>query len=205
MITAELLKTSGNIDVPDVDVWVNALNAAADKYDINTSLRVAAFIAQCAHESSGFKTVIENLNYSAAGLRAVFPTHFAAGEEDAYARHPERIANRVYANRMGNGDENSGDGWKYRGRGAIQVTGRGNYRLFGAGIGFDTLLAPETLETPHYAVISAGWFWSSHSLNSYADARDFLGITKRINGGVNGLADRQQRYNRLLAYLDGGQ
>lgn len=205
MITAELLKASGNIDVPDADVWVNALNVAADKYDINTSLRVAAFIAQCAHESSGFKTVIENLNYSAVGLRAVFPTHFAAGEEDAYARHPERIANRVYANRMGNGDENSGDGWKYRGRGAIQITGRGNYRLFGAGIGFDTLLAPETLETPHYAVISAGWFWSSHSLNGYADVRDFLGITKRINGGVNGLADRQQRYDRLLAYLDGGR
>lgn len=187
---------------PYVDQWCNALNQLLPDYGINTPQRVAAFLAQCAHESGGFVFLKENLNYRAASLRKVFPKYFptdALAEE--YASKPnkaEAIANRVYANRMGNGPEESGDGYRYCGRGLIQLTGKNNYTAFADSIETTPEEVSEYLETFEGAVQSACWFWETNNLNQYADNNDILTMTKRINGGTIGLADRTNHYHHAL-------
>ncbi len=185
-----------------LDYWFNALNDILPEYEINTPERVAAFIAQCAHESGGFKFLQENLNYKAASLRRVFPKYFPDDAiAAAYANKPQMIANRIYANRMGNGDEASGDGWTYRGRGLIQLTGKNNYTFFAASIDTPLEEVSEYLETFEGAVQSACFFWDQNKLNQWADARDILTLTKRINGGTIGLEDRKKHYEHALHVL----
>lgn len=184
---------------PYIDNWYTAVNEILPEYDINTPQRVAAFLAQCAHESGGFIFLKENLNYKAASLRKVFPKYFPTDELAAqYANKPERIANRVYANRMGNGDEGSGDGWRYCGRGLIQLTGKDNYTFFAASIDVSIQEATEYLETFEGAVQSACFFWDQNNLNQWADKGDILTLTKRINGGTIGLEDRIKHYEHAL-------
>jgi len=187
---------------PYVDNWYEALNQLLPDYDINTPQRVAAFVAQCAHESANFKILQENLNYRAASLRKLFSKYFP---DDAianrYASMPnkqEAIANRIYANRMGNGDEASGDGYRYRGRGLIQLTGKENYSWFAASIGVSVEEAAEYLMTFEGAAQSACWFWETNNLNQWADKGDILTLTKRINGGTIGLDDRIKHYEHAL-------
>lgn len=175
------------------------------EYEINTPRRVAAFLAQCGHESGGFVFVSENLNYSASGLMRVFPRYFPTPElAKQYERNPKRIASRVYANRMGNGDEASQEGWLYRGRGIIQLTGKNNYFWFAASLDLTPEQAVEYLETFEGAAQSACWFWETNKLNALADSGDFVGLTKRINGGTIGLKDREHHYEVALAMLDTG-
>lgn len=176
----------------DLEFYVPALNDQLPKFDISTELRVCHFLAQIAHESGSFKYKSENLNYSSRALRTVFGKYFPteAMAED-YARKPQRIASRVYANRMGNGDESSGDGWKYRGRGLIQLTGHDNYKACSKSLGLDLVADPDALvNNAESAVAATCWYWSSRNLNSYADQDDVRTITKRINGGYNGIDDR---------------
>ena len=182
--------------------WYQALVNNLPLYDINTPERVAAFIAQCAHESGGFKRLKENLNYKWESLRRVFPKYFPTDElAQEYAHKPEQIANRIYGSRMGNGDESSGDGFRYCGRGLIQLTGRNNYTKFAESIGMAVEEVPTLLETYDGAVKSACWFWSSNNLNQWADAGDILTMTKRINGGTIGLEDRIKHYNHAMEVL----
>lgn len=170
-----------------------------DEYEINTPKRVAAFIAQCAHESGGFVFVTENLNYSASGLMRVFPKYFPTPElAKQYERNPQKIASRVYANRMGNGDEASLEGFKFRGRGILQLTGKDNYFWFGASLNLTPEQASEYLETFEGAAQSACWFWETNKLNDLADAGDIKAMTKRINGGYIGLEDRIHHYELAL-------
>ncbi len=171
------------------------------EFGINTPIRVAAFIAQTAHESAGYSALLENLNYSAQALLKTWPNRFTPESAAAYARQPERIANHVYINRLGNGDEASGDGWRYRGRGVIQTTGRTNYMACGAGLGLDLITSPELLEQPLNAFRSAGWYWKSRNCSSFADSDNFTGLTKAINGGLNGLDDRKAYYARAKSVL----
>ncbi len=176
----------------NITKFLDPLNNQMPRFEINTSLRKAHFIAQLAHESGNFKFLKENLNYSRKALRGVFGKYFpddALAEQ--YARQPEKIANRVYADRMGNGSEESGDGWKYRGRGLIQLTGRDNYRKCGQELDLPIEESPNLLaDEPEYAVAAAGWYWMSRNLNKYADADDVKKVTYRINGGYHGLEDR---------------
>lgn len=171
---------------------VQPLNQTLAECGLISYARKCAFIAQAAHESAGFSTFIENLNYSAASLNRVWPSIFPIAIAAQYNRQPERIANRAYANRIGNGPEASGDGWKYRGRGVFQLTGKANYTACGTGLGLDLINHPELLEQPVNAFRSAGWFWNSKALSPLADIGSFTEITRRINGGYNGLADRQR-------------
>lgn len=185
-------------------VWYDACHELLPKYDINTIPRVAGFLSQCQHESLDFSTLQENLNYSAQGLRKVFGKYFpTTALANAYARQPQKIANRVYANRMGNGPESSGDGWKFRGRGILQVTGRVNYAACSQAIfGDDSLLKePDLLCVPKYAILSACWYWQKNGLNTFCDKKDIVGMTKRINGGTNGLTDRTAHWNFALKVL----
>jgi putative chitinase len=194
---AEMIK--GN---PYIDQWYEALNAILPEYGINTPERVAAFIAQCAHESGGFKFLKENLNYKAESLLKVFPKYFKTLDEArAYEKKPEKIANRIYGNRMGNGDESSGDGFRYCGRGLIQLTGKENYSWFAASLEIPVEEASEYLETFEGAVQSACWFWEENKLNQWADKKDILTLTKRINGGTIGLDDRIKHFNHALHVL----
>jgi len=187
---------------PYIDHWYSALEQLLDDYEINTPQRVAAFIAQCAHESGNFVFIKENLNYKAASLRKVFPKYFPSDELAAqYANKPEMIANRVYANRMGNGDEASGDGYRYCGRGLIQLTGKDNYTFFAGSLDISVEEAAEYLATFEGACQSACWFWESNNLNQWADKGDILTLTKRINGGTIGLEDRIKHYNHALHVL----
>jgi putative chitinase len=182
-----------------LEQWCDALNKILPEYDINTPQRVAAFIAQAAHESGNFTALHENLNYRAETLMKVFPKYFPTDAlAQQYAHHPEMIANRVYANRMGNGDEASGDGFRYCGRGLIQLTGKSNYQAFADSVQMPLEDVPAYLQTFEGAVQSACWFWESNNLNQYADSGDILTMTKRINGGTIGLADRQAHYNHAL-------
>lgn len=160
-----------------------------NSYHINTPLRIAHFMAQIEHES-GLKPIAENLNYSAQGLRTTFRSHFLEVESVMYARKPEQIANRAYANRMGNGNEQSGDGWKFRGRGFIQLTGKSNYILLSKDTRIDFLNHPDLLLEEPNALIAALWFWNRNKLNELADKDDVKAVTKKINGGFNGLKDR---------------
>ena len=168
-----------------------------DSYGVNTPLRLAHFMAQIEHES-GLKPISENLNYSSAGLLKTFKKYFTPLEAIQYQRKPEKIANRVYANRMGNGNEASGDGWKYRGRGFIQITGKNNYILLSKDTGIDYLNNPDLLLTEADSLISALWYWKLNKLNDLADKNDILGITKAVNGGINGLAHRKELFNKYF-------
>jgi putative chitinase len=186
----------------DVEKYYEAFVRVFEEYEINTPQRQAAFIAQVAHESGQLTAVRENLNYSADGLMRVFRKYFNASTARAYARQPERIANRVYANRMGNGPESSGEGWKFRGRGLIQLTGKENYTKFAEDMEMTLDEAIEYLETPDGAVESAAWFWDFKNLNVIADRGDIVTVSKRVNGGTNGLQDRIDLYNHALSVLD---
>ena len=184
---------------PYVDQWFEALSEILPEYEITSPQRVAAFLAQCAHESGGFVFLKENLNYKAASLRRVFPKYFPDDAIAAqYAGKGEMIANRVYANRMGNGDEASGDGFRYCGRGLIQLTGKNNYTFFAGSLDIPVEEASEYLQTFEGAVQSACFFWETNKLNQWADAGDILTLTKRINGGTIGLEDRQKHYQHAL-------
>ena len=184
---------------PYVPQWYEAISSILPEYEINTPQRVAAFLAQCAHESGGFVFLKKNLNYKAPSLRKVFPKYFQDdATASAYANKPERIANRVYANRMGNGDESSGDGWRYCGRGLIQLTGKDNYTFFAASLDIPVEEASEYLQTFEGAVQSACFFWEQNNLNKWADSGDILTLTKRINGGTIGLEDRIKHYEHAL-------
>jgi putative chitinase len=187
---------------PYIDHWHEALDQLLDDYEINTPLRVAHFVAQCAHESGNFVFIKENLNYKAASLMTVFKKYFPTAElAQQYANKPERIANRVYANRMGNGDEASGDGYRYCGRGLIQLTGKNNYQAFADSVEMNVEDVPAFLETFEGAVQSACWFWETNNLNQYADSGDILTMTKRINGGTIGLEDRIKHYEHAKHVL----
>ena len=188
-----------------IDHWHEVLSKLLPEYEINTSKRIAAFIAQCSHESGSFTTLKENLNYRPETLRRIFPKYFPSDEiASAYCSAPnkqEAIANRVYANRMGNGDEHSGDGFKYCGRGLIQLTGKENYTWFASSLEMTPDDASEYLQTFEGAVQSACWFWETNALNQYADSGDILTMTKIINGGTIGLEDRIKHYEHALEIL----
>ncbi len=188
----------------DVAAWHDNLLSAMTTYAVNTPLRQAAFLAQVAVESQELTRLSENLMYThVERLLEVFPSHFS-GEADAakYVGRPQAIANRVYAGRMGNGDELSGDGWRYRGRGLFQLTGKNEYRAYGlAQRAMDFLANPDRVAEPRWAADSAGWYWESNSLNVLADARDFKGITKHINGGYEAWAQRKAYYEKALGLL----
>ena len=185
-----------------VSYWYTALQQLLPQYEINTPDRIAAFLAQCAHESGGFVFIKENLNYKWQSLRKVFPKYFPTDAlAQQYEKQPQKIANRVYANRMGNGPEESGDGYKFCGRGLIQVTGRDNYSWFAASLQISPEEASEYMETFEGAAQSACWFWESNNLNQWADKRDILTLTKRINGGTIGLEDRKKHYEHCLHVL----
>jgi len=180
--------------------WLEPLLETFEKYQINTRKRQAYFIGQCMHESGGFKQLKENLNYSAKGLMATWPSRFPDADiAEKFERNPEKIANKVYAGRMGNTED--GDGAKYIGRGLIQLTGKENYANCGNAIGVDLVANPDLLATPKYAALSAGWFWNRKGLNAFADADDIDTITKRINGGLIGLADRKAKVEMVSKYL----
>ena len=190
---------------PYIDQWHSALSRLLPDYEINTPQRIAAFIAQCAHESGNFMFLKENLNYRAATLRKLFNKYFPNDEiANDYASRPnkqEAIANRIYANRMGNGDEASGDGFRFCGRGLIQLTGRENYSWFAASLGISVEEAAEYLQTFEGAAQSACWFWETNNLNRWADAGDIKELTRRINGGYIGLDDRIKHYQHALHVL----
>jgi putative chitinase len=186
-------------------VVIDSIPEVASKFGINTPLRVAHFLAQCGHESGGFRVTQENLNYSAKGLNGIFRKYFPTEASAVpYARQPQKIANKVYANRMANGSEASGDGFKFRGRGYIQLTGRDNYTQFGKAIGVDIPNNPD-LVASKYALASAAWFWSKNGLNRLADAgasdTAVTSITKRVNGGTIGLADRIKHFKEYYHLL----
>jgi len=182
--------------------WHEALCNVLPDYEINTPNRVAAFLAQTMHESGGYRALVENLNYKAESLCKVWPHYFPNMEvANQYAHNPEKIANRAYGGRMGNGPEESGDGFRYCGRGLIQLTGKQNYTKFAESIDTPLEQIPEFLGTFEGAVQSACWFWESNNLNQYADSGDILTMTKRINGGTLGLEDRQNHYQHALQVL----
>jgi putative chitinase len=187
---------------PYIEHWHTALGQCLPDYDINTPRRIAAFVAQCAHESGGFVFLQENLNYKAESLMRVWPKYFKdLATAQRYAHNPERIANRAYANRMGNGDESSGDGWKFCGRGLIQLTGKDNYQSFADSIETELEDIPHYLATFEGAVQSACWFWENNNLNKWADAGDITTLTKKINGGTLGLDERMKHYAHALHVL----
>ena len=189
---------------PYVDHWHHALEQLFPDYEINTANRIAAFIAQCSHESAGFTALKENLNYKAETLTRLWPKLFPAGIAKAYASMPnkqEAIANRAYGSRMGNGSEESGDGFKFCGRGLIQLTGRNNYQAFADSLEMDIDDVPEYLATFEGAAQSACWFWEENKLNQWADKSDILTLTKKINGGTIGLEDRIKHYEHAITVL----
>lgn len=200
MINADQLVRATGCAFSTAARFVEPIRLTLERYEINTPKRIAGFLAQVAHESARFSRLVENLNYSADGLAKTWPNRFRGpdGKPNALAlslhRKPELIANHVYASRMGNGAPATGDGWKYRGRGLIQVTGKENYAACGKALGIDLLAAPESLESPLYAALSAGWYWHHRGLNAPADAGDMQRVTRIINGGTHGLQDRLAIY-----------
>lgn len=184
-------------------IWVPILSEELDKIQVDTRLRIAAFLAQCGYESAFFTVFEENFNYSKIGLLKIFPKYFPSDDMAAlYARKPEKIANKVYASRMGNGNEASGDGWKYRGRGLIQLTGKNNYIAISDSIDKTLLEDPDKIKTDiKYCVITATWFWNKYNLNQLADKSDMIALTKKINGGIHGLSDRILLYNKILTVI----
>ena len=192
MVTKEQIKTiTGILDDKVLTSITSGLTITMVKYEINTKLRICHFLAQMLHESGNLQHLHENLNYSAEGLNKTFHKYFPTLESaTSYARNQEKIANKVYSNRMGNGDELSGDGYNFRGRGGFQTTGKDNYSLLSKDTGIDFINHPELLETYKYAILSAGYFWNSHKLNIKADKDDVVGITQIINGGQIGITER---------------
>jgi len=183
-----------------LEFFVDGINETFEQFEIDTPQRMAMFLAQTAHESANFSAVEENLNYSAKGLLGTWPKRFR-GVENQYARKPQQIANRAYCDRMGNGSESSGDGWKYRGRGLIQLTGQDNYRTCGDALNLNLLDDPDMASKNPAAVLSAGWFWTTRRLNEISDSGDVAKATKVINGGSNGLLDRQSKYQHIINVL----
>lgn len=182
--------------------WVGALNDTFNKFNINTALRQAAFIGQCAHECGNFRVLEENLNYRAATLMRLWPKRFPTQEiADSYAGNPKKIANMVYSSRMGNRDESSGDGYRFRGRGCIQLTGSNNYFHAGKALGVDLWANPDLVGTPEYAALTAGWFWDTHNCNTLASQQNYEALTKKINGGLIGLDDRVKKIKNALTVL----
>jgi putative chitinase len=194
MITAQQLHSLGI-----GPQWADPLNATFNTFGINDVKKQASFIGQCSHECNRFNTLEENLNYRAETLQRLFGHKFKPEEIQAYAGHAEKIANRIYANRMGNRDESSGDGWLYHGRGCIQLTGHDNYWHFGQAIKQDFVKSPQLVATPMYAAMSAGWFWATHGCNNLVDNDEAL--CKRINGGLFGLNERKELTAKTLAVL----
>ncbi len=190
---------------PEEKSWYDAIYDVLPKYGINTPERVAGFLAQTCHECSDYTIMQENLYYSAAGLRKTFPKYFVSvAAASSFAKKPEMIANKVYANRMGNGSPASGDGWKFRGRGPIQCTGKDNYTACSKFLFNDLSLMDDPdliLKNKKIAILSACWYWSVNNLNRYCDKKDITGMTKRINGGTNGLSDRKVRFEKYLNIL----
>ena len=182
----------------NLEKYVDALNEAMYEFEINTPLRCAMFLAQCAHESGMFSAVSENLNYKAETLTKIFPKYFRDVDPNDYAKQPEKIANRVYANRMGNGDSDSGDGFRFRGRGLIQLTGKNNYTACGEALGMDLVENSDYLATPEGAARSAAWFFQQNGCNEVADTDDVVRCTKIINGGTIGMEDRLMKYEKCL-------
>ena len=196
-MNSEQLAHALNMSPAKAEEWVDAINTTFETFGIETPEQQASFLGQCGHESAGFTALVENLNYKAESLCKVWPKRFPSLEAaQPYNRNPEAIANHVYASRMGNGDEESGDGFNFRGRGLIQLTGRDNYRACGEALGVDLESEPDLVSTPMYAALSAGWFWHKNHLNNIAE--DILAVTKKINGGTHGLDDRVARTQRAL-------
>lgn len=187
----------------DLDDIADHLQDAMMAYGITTTRRVAAFLAQIGHESAGLRRTVENLNYTtAARIRVVWPARFPSiASAEPFVRNPSGLANHVYADRMGNSAPETGDGWKYRGRGYIQLTGRDNYRQASQALGVDFEAKPDLVAMPKYAAATSAWFWGSRDLNDLADAGDMRTITRRINGGLNGLDDRLALYHRAIGVL----
>ena len=183
--------------------WVEPLNATIQKFSIFTVKEQAAFIGQCSHECNHFKTLEENLNYRAETLQKLFGHKFKPGEIELYAHNPEKIANRIYANRGGNRDEASGDGHRFHGRGCIQLTFHDNYWQCGQALGQDFVMNPQLVATPMWAAMSAGWFWSTHGCNQLAESGNQEGLCKRINGGLFGFQEREELTRKALAVLNG--
>lgn len=205
MLTAETMQAATGCGRGTALTWAPYLTGSCGLYGITTRARLAAFLAQVGHESAGFTRTVENLNYSAAGLMATWPSRFTPTTAKAMARKPQLIAEHVYSGRMGNGPEGSGDGWRFRGRGLIQITGRANYEAVGEQLaprGCPNLLRlPDVLAEPKWAALSAAAWWHDHDLNELADRGAFDQITRRINGGTNGAADRRARYERAKRAL----
>tara|TARA_R110000868_G_scaffold163515_3_gene395759 strand:+ start:763 stop:1533 length:771 start_codon:yes stop_codon:yes gene_type:complete len=202
MLTVDQIKQICTGTKNPIDL-TNTLNQVLPTYKIDTKLRVAAFLAQCGHESCQFNVLKENLNYSSTALRTVWPSRFTSDEMAApYHRKPEMIANKVYCDRMGNGSEASGEGYKFRGRGAIQLTGKQNYTKFAESINKTLDETVAYCETFEGAIASACYYWTVNNLNTYADSGDFVTLTKKINGGTNGLQDRQKHYDHALELID---
>ena len=182
--------------------WVEPLNECFERFDIKTIKQQAAFIGQLSHECGNFKVLEENLFYRSATLMKLWPKRFPTQEvANAYEKNPRRIANMVYASRMGNRDETSGDGYRFRGRGCIQLTGHANYFHAGKALGIDFVTDPDLVGTPKYAALTAGWYWQTHDCNALAQAADWVKLTKKINGGTIGLDDRIKHTNEALAVL----
>tara|TARA_R110000822_G_scaffold138081_1_gene275607 strand:+ start:1406 stop:1999 length:594 start_codon:yes stop_codon:yes gene_type:complete len=195
----DLNKLKGHVP----DTVISQIPEVMQKFGIDTPVELAHFLAQCGHESGGFKVVNENLNYSAKGLNGIFKKYFPTTQlAEAYQRQPQKIANKVYANRMGNGDEASGEGFKFRGRGYIQLTGKQNYTAFGKAIGVDICATPDLVATK-YPLLSAAWFFSKNCLGKCKDASDasVLAVTKCVNGGTIGLPDRQKHFKEYYHLL----
>jgi putative chitinase len=206
------------VKIKDPDKWLEVIKNTCQEFEINTPERIASFLAQTAHESAGYTMLEENLNYSDVTMAAVWPNRFAVIDPatkkpkkdekgknipNAFAkalhRKPELIANAVYSNRMGNGTIESGEGWKHRGMGLKQLTGKDNHKRCGEALGVDFVSNPDLLLEPNNAARSAGWFWKTNNLNKFADVEDIKGMTQKINGGLIGLADRQSRYDACIA------
>ena len=198
---AQQLADAVKIDIAHAEALLPGLEAAIKTADLDTPARLSAFLAQTGHESGGFKFLEENLNYKPETLCRVWPSHF--NEENCYefSGNPEAIANFAYAGRMGNGDAETGDGWRYRGRGFLQLTGKENYEHASSDLGFDFVSEPDAVATPEGAALTAAWFWKKHNLNHYVDNNDFTQMTKIINGGTIGLEDRVARFNHAMSVL----
>lgn len=182
--------------------WVDPLNDTFAQFGISTPRQQAAFIGQCGHECGNFRILEENLNYRAATLMKLWPKRFPTLEfANQYAGNPKKIANMVYSSRMGNRDEASGDGYRFRGRGCIQLTGHANYFHAGKALGVDFVMEPDLVASPKYAALTAGFFWSTHDCNRLAEAGDWTALTKKINGGTIGLSDRIKHTEEALAVL----
>ena len=194
IITESQLCSALGIKSDRASIWVDPLNETFARFGLVDPFHVSAFLAQIGHESARLSSVEENLNYSSNGLTSTFPKYFTHEQANDYARQPVKIANRVYADRMGNGDEISGDGFRYRGKGLLQVTGKENHAACGKALGLPLVDDPELLLEPINAALSAGWFWNAKKLNNLAELEDLRGITKVVNGGMNGFADRQLLY-----------